>query len=231
MRSGTSSSMRCVFTFEKTWCPVFASAASHCSAASPGSAEKQISASRSALVGCSFMPATEAGMSPAQCHAVTSPYRLPAFASLVVRALISNQGWPCSNPMNRCPTVPVAPRTATLRLRIAVKSDVSEEGRGEPAVSLVDPAQQAQPRRGEVGQHLVVREDAGTLQIDHPAAAHAGVVFDLLVEELALAMDVEPANGDAVPLLLGRGRVLAGLWVVALDECNAVRSEMPLDRA
>src|SRR5882762_8730334 len=133
--------------------------------------------------------------------------------------------------MNLCPTVPVAPRTATLRLRIAVKSDVSEECRGEPAVAFVDPAQEAQPRRGEVGQHLVVREDAGALKIHHPAAAHAGVVLDLLVQELSLAVDVEPTDGDAVALLLRRGRILAGLWVVALYQRDAVRAEVPLDRA
>src|SRR2546423_1490692 len=84
--------------------------------------------------------------------------------------------------LNRCPTVPVAPRTATLRLRIAVKFDLSAERCGEPAVSVVDPAQQTQPGRGEVGQHLVVGEDAGALQIHHPAAAHSSVVLDLLVE-------------------------------------------------
>ena len=73
MSSGTSSSMRWVFTFEKTWCPVFASAVSHCSAASAGSAEKQISASTSAAVAWSVIPATLAGISPDQCHGVTSP--------------------------------------------------------------------------------------------------------------------------------------------------------------
>ena len=71
--SGTSWSMRCVFTLEKTWCPVLARAASHCSAASAGNAEKQTSASRSAVVGCRVIPATVAGISPDQCHGVTSP--------------------------------------------------------------------------------------------------------------------------------------------------------------
>src|SRR5439155_6348522 len=133
-------------------------------------------------------------------------------------------------PMNRCPTVPVAPRIATLRLRIAVEFDVSEERRGEPPVPLVDPAQEAQPRRGEVGQHLVVREDAGALQIHHPAATYSGVVLDLLEQELSLAVDVEPSNGDAVALLLGRCRVLAGLRVIALDERDGARAAVPVDR-
>src|SRR2546428_6019041 len=130
--------------------------------------------------------------------------------------------------MKRCPTVPVAPRTATLRLRIAVKFDVSAESRGEPPVSFVDPAQETEPSRGQVGEHLVVAEDAGALQIHHPAAAHSGVVFDLLVQELALAVDVEGPDGDAIALVLGRGRVLPRLRVVALDERDSVGSEVPL---
>ena len=76
-----------------------------------------------------------------QLKVSTASTRALMTASLVVSALISNQGWPCRSPMKRCPTVPVAPRTATLRLRIAVKFDVSAEPRGEPPVSFVDPAQ------------------------------------------------------------------------------------------
>src|SRR2546421_4348270 len=226
IRSGTSSSMRCVFTFEKTWWPLFASAASHCSAASPGSAEKQISASRSALVDCSFMPATEAGMSPAQCHAVTSPYRLPALASLVVSALISNQGWPCSSPMNRCPTVPVAPRTATLRLRIAVKSDVSEERRGEPAALRVDPAQKAKPHLRQRCEHFVVVQDVAALDADLPVAVRAGVVVDRLIDARALPRDLGHPDRDGAEMSLGRRGVLPDLRVVTLDERDAIRREV-----
>src|SRR5437773_12123485 len=65
------------------------------------------------------MSAISAGMSSPRCQGVTSPYRLPAFRSEVVSAASSNHGCPASRLMKRCPTVPVAPRTATLRLRIA----------------------------------------------------------------------------------------------------------------
>src|SRR2546423_1339908 len=132
--------------------------------------------------------------------------------------------------MNRCPTVPVAPRTATLRLRIAVKFDVSAERRGEPAVSFVDPAQQSESGRRQVGEHLVVGQDSRPLDPDEPAAAGAGVVLDRLIEQLAFATNVERSDGDAVAVALGRGRVLAARRVVALDQGDAMRSEVSLDR-
>src|SRR5438309_3926948 len=133
--------------------------------------------------------------------------------------------------MNRWPTVPVAPRTATLRLRIAVKFDLSKESRGEPPVPFVDPAEETKTGRSEVGQHLAVGQDAGALQIHQPAAAHAGVVLDLLIEQLAFAANVEGPDGDAVAVMLGRGRVLPRIGVIALDERDAVRPEVPLDRS
>src|SRR5438128_3705866 len=89
--------------------------------------------------------------------------------------------------MNRCPTVPVAPRTATFRLRIAVKSDVSEERRSEPPVAFVDPAQEPQSGRGQIGEHLVVVHNVPAIDADAPVPVPAGVVIDRLVEEMALA--------------------------------------------
>src|ERR1700687_2190061 len=74
-----------------------------------------MSAPPSARVASSFMSAISRGISAPKCHCVTSPYRLPALASEVVRAEISNHGWPASRLMKGCPTVPDAPRTATLR--------------------------------------------------------------------------------------------------------------------
>src|SRR5256885_5022252 len=168
------------------------------------------------------MFATAAGISPDQCHDVTSPYRLPAFASLVVSALISNQGWPCSSPMNRCPTVPVAPRTATFRLRIAVKSDVSEERRGKPAALWVDPAQKAKAHLRQRGEHLVVVHDVPALDADLPVAVRAGVVVDRLVDAWALPGGLRHPDRDGAEGSLGRCWVLSDIGVGTADHANAL---------
>src|SRR5437773_4657171 len=70
--------------------------------------------------------------------------------------------------MKRCPTVPVAPRTATLRLRIAVKFDVSEERRGKPAALRVNPAHEAEPRLCKRRKHLVVVHDVPAIDPNLP---------------------------------------------------------------
>src|SRR2546427_4327285 len=116
--------------------------------------------------------------------------------------------------MKRCPTTPVAPRTATLRLRIDEKCEASERRGDEPAPLGTNPAQQPEAGRAERREGFVVAQDSRPVQPDLPAPAFAGVVFDRLVEQLALPPDVGHANHDAREGPFDRRRVAAALGVV-----------------
>src|SRR5688572_10977531 len=113
--------------------------------------------------------------------------------------------------MKRCPTVPVAPSIATLRLRMAVKSDASGRRCGEPAAGFVDPAKEAQLRGRKVGEDLVVREDPGALHAKLPLPPRAGIPLQSLVEQLSLAADVKDAHGQPETLPLDGGRIATAL--------------------
>src|SRR2546428_5230983 len=128
--------------------------------------------------------------------------------------------------MKRCPTVPVAPRTATLRLRIPSKFDVSGGRRGEPPVPVVDPAKEPETGGGEVGEHLVVAHDVAALDANAPVAMGPGVVIDGLEEQMALSRDIRDANGHGAEMTLAGHRVVPDVWVVALDQSDAVRREV-----
>src|SRR5205814_4023600 len=128
-------------------------------------------------------------------------------------------------------TVPVAPRTATLRLRIAVKSDVSEERCGEPAALRVDPAQKAKPHLRQRCEHFVVVQDVASLDADLPVAVRAGVVVDRLIYARALPRDLGYSDRDGAEMSLGRRWVLPDLRVVTLDQRDAVRCEVAVNGA
>jgi hypothetical protein len=51
----------------------------------------------------------------AQRPSTASRYGRPADLALAATAVSRNQGWASSRETNRCPTIPVAPRTPTLR--------------------------------------------------------------------------------------------------------------------
>src|SRR5438874_9710574 len=76
--------------------------------------------------------------------------------------------------------------------------------RDEPAASLVDPAAQAQARRGEIGERFIVAQHVAAIEADPPHAAVAGVVFHRLEQERAFAANIRDADGDAGELSLSR---------------------------
>ena len=80
--------------------------------------------------------------------------------------------------MKRCPTVPVAPRTATVRLRMRFKSEASDRQRREPAPLRIEPAVQAQPGLRERGGYLLVAEDPGVLHAEAPVPLLARFVLN-----------------------------------------------------
>src|SRR5438309_10844179 len=59
------------------------------------------------------MSAAESGISPSRRQPVASFSFLPAERSLAPSHVNLNQGCPCRNRMNCCPTMPVPPRTPT----------------------------------------------------------------------------------------------------------------------
>src|SRR2546430_16869577 len=98
--------------------------------------------------------------------------------------------------MKRCPTVPVAPRIATLRLRIVGKFDVSGGRRGEPPVPVVDPMAQPEAGSGQIGERLVVIQHVPAVDADPPVPAVAAVVLDGLRDERTLSTHVSHADWD-----------------------------------
>src|SRR5919204_5249740 len=140
--------------------------------------------------------------------------------------------------MNRWPTVPVAPRTATLRLRIAIKSDAS---RREP--DKVDDERGRHPRdpahdgAGFV-EHAVAVGDRGD-GVGHDRAHEVPVLVE---EEIAwrVAAPVQIADrpprrrrelhpDEAALAAEARRRDLDGLAVGHADEAE-VRIELDDDR-
>src|SRR5207249_2397925 len=128
--------------------------------------------------------------------------------------------------MNRWPTVPVAPRTATLRLRIAVKSDVSDERRGEPAPLRVNPVHEAEARRCERRKHLVVAHHVPALDPNLPVTVCPAVVVDRLVDAISVPGDLRHTDRDRAEVPFGRCRIIADLRVIPLDQGDAVRREV-----
>src|SRR5207245_9991814 len=105
--------------------------------------------------------------------------------------------------MNRCPTVPVAPRTATLRLRIAVKSDVSEERRGEPAPLRVNPMHEPEAGLCERRKHLVVVHHVPAFDPNLPVTVCPAVVVDGLVDAISIPGDLRHTAGGRAEVRLG----------------------------
>src|SRR2546430_3678726 len=128
--------------------------------------------------------------------------------------------------MKRCPTVPVAPRTATLRLRIAVKSDVSEDGRGEPAPLRVNPMDEAEARFCERRKHLVVVHHVPALDPNLPVTVRPAVVVDRLVDAISIPGDLRHTDRDRADVPFGRCRIVPDLRVIPLDQGDAVRREV-----
>src|SRR5688572_3584097 len=68
-----------------------------------------------------------AGTGVASVHrlATASAYRFPAELGLAATAASSNHGWFSRRATNRCPTIPVAPRTPTLS-RLVIDRNLAE---------------------------------------------------------------------------------------------------------
>src|SRR5262245_23928124 len=110
---GTSASMRWLRAFDTTMCPCRARASSASPATDESSPEKSRRERNGPAIVPTVSPATASGRALARRQVAASRYGRPADRSDAATSATSNQGWPASSCTNRCPTAPVAPRTAT----------------------------------------------------------------------------------------------------------------------
>src|SRR5215470_848125 len=113
MTSGTSFAIRSALEFVITAHPASAKRGSSSAAMEAYSAAKMTFGAPSGAAADTRMLATREGTRVFNRQRAASAYGLPSDRSEAASQATSNHGWCSSNWINRCPTMPVAPRTPT----------------------------------------------------------------------------------------------------------------------
>src|SRR5512133_1901735 len=113
MTSGTSFAMRSALEFVITAHPASAKRGSSSAAMEASSAAKITLGAPSGAAAETRMLATREGIGVFNRQRAASAYGLPSERSDAASHVTSNHGWCSSIWINRCPTMPVAPRTPT----------------------------------------------------------------------------------------------------------------------
>src|SRR5882757_8510031 len=116
MTRGTSDSIRNALEFETTAHPAAANCGSISFAIEASSAAKIIFGAPFGVAGDTFICATRLGIAVFNRQRAASAYGRPSERSDAASQEISNHGWFSNNWINRCPTMPVAPRIPTESL-------------------------------------------------------------------------------------------------------------------
>ena len=108
--SGTDGSIRNALELVITAHPAAANLGSSSRAISASSAAKITRGAPSGVAGETGIAAIRSGSGVSSFHRTASPYGFPLDRSLAASQPTSNHGWCSSSWINRCPTIPVAPK-------------------------------------------------------------------------------------------------------------------------